>query len=316
MIAVRNVNMGQLRRMLVSGVRGAKAAAGPAAQEYDWKRPCRFGQAQLEQLAAATGKLAEAAARRMGTLLRSTVELKAQPLEQLYAGAMRQESQKDANRCFGAALVRDGKGCGRIDVAKGQARQWVARLLGGAENGAAEEREMSDFERELLSDLHGALAAELSGALTGGGGRAVALGAAGADVAVEGEEGAEYCRLAFMAGDAKEPAVVVIVLSDLLEPLSGPKAAGQKPEAAAAAMREHFSRVVLEAEVLAGTAEVTMGQVLALEAGDVLLLSQRTNEPAKLLVEGKAVLLGTPVSCDGQYGLRIVGSVNPVKGDR
>lgn len=304
--------MDQLRAMLVAGVRGGKAAAEPAAQEYDWNRPCRFGRAQFEQLAAALNKLAGAAGRRLSSLLRNTIELKAQPLAQVYAAALRKQGAGEAGKRFGSALVRDGKCCGRIEVAKGEARQWVARLLGGGSE-AAEQREMSDVERELLDDIFGALAAELSGAMTAGGGKTVALAGAGAGEEIEGADDAEYCVVGLAVGDAKEPAVVVTVLSESLEPLSGRKTAAQKPEAAAAALREHFARVGIEAEVLAGSAKVTMGQVLALEPGDVLLLDQRTNEPAKVLVEGRVVLQGTLVSCDGQYGLRIVGGTSAAR---
>ena len=327
MIAARNIDAAGLRRMLAERAGAAAPARGEAeAGEFDWTRPCRFSRTALAELNAAVAALAEAVGERLSALLRTELELHAQPPEQLYASALRKD-QADAAAMFRAALARDGQSCGHLAVEPAQGRRWVARLLGAAGEDEADGRELSGLERELLGDVLGGVAAELSSRLKAAGGEAVALhggvenpGSNEQDQRDEnqqtddlGADNAEYCRVKFRPGPEQQDAAVLVLTlrSELLEPLAGRKPAPRKADGDAA-VREHFARMVLAAEVRVGTARLTMGEALALAGGDVVLLDEHPRAAPQVIVEGKPLLRCAPVVCEGRYGVRIVGPVEDV----
>lgn len=62
-------------------------------------------------------------------------------------------------------------------------------------------------------------------------------------------------------------------------------------------------RVGLVVEI--GSAEMTVEELFALKAGDVVKLLQRVDEPAALCLDGKPVARGTLVAVDDNFGLQL-----------
>ncbi|MEO4049397.1 FliM/FliN family flagellar motor C-terminal domain-containing protein [Pseudomonas sp. CAU 1711] len=66
-----------------------------------------------------------------------------------------------------------------------------------------------------------------------------------------------------------------------------------------------IKHVKVELVVELGTAEMTVDQLFALKAGDVVKLLERVNEPASLCIDGKRVARGNLVAVEDNFGLQL-----------
>jgi flagellar motor switch protein FliN len=79
---------------------------------------------------------------------------------------------------------------------------------------------------------------------------------------------------------------------------------GQSPNLIARDM-ELIKHVKVELVVELGTAEMTVDQLFALKAGDVVKLLEQVNEPASLCIDGKRVARGNLVAVEDNFGLQL-----------
>lgn len=68
---------------------------------------------------------------------------------------------------------------------------------------------------------------------------------------------------------------------------------------------ELIKHVKVELVVELGTAEMTVDQLFALKAGDVVKLLEQVNEPAALCIDGKRVARGNLVAVEDNFGLQL-----------
>lgn len=68
---------------------------------------------------------------------------------------------------------------------------------------------------------------------------------------------------------------------------------------------ELIKHVKVELVVELGTAELTVDQLFALKAGDVVKLLEKVTEPASLCVDGKRVARGNLVAVEDNFGLQL-----------
>ncbi len=64
-------------------------------------------------------------------------------------------------------------------------------------------------------------------------------------------------------------------------------------------------QVKTSVQVCVGTVSMSIGELMALKAHQVVRLQQAIEEPVDLLVEGKPVARGQLVAVDGQFAIRI-----------
>jgi flagellar motor switch protein FliN/FliY len=64
-------------------------------------------------------------------------------------------------------------------------------------------------------------------------------------------------------------------------------------------------QVKTKVQVCVGNVSLSIGELMALKAHQVVRLQQAVEEPVDLLVEGKAVARGQLVAVDGQFAIRI-----------
>ncbi|MGA2722552.1 MAG: flagellar motor switch protein FliN [Bryobacteraceae bacterium] len=74
-------------------------------------------------------------------------------------------------------------------------------------------------------------------------------------------------------------------------------------------MKPHTLDVLLDVElpvtVRLGSAQVTFGDVMGLNAGSLLEFDRAPEEPVEVLVNGRVVARGEMVTVQGNYGVRI-----------
>jgi flagellar motor switch/type III secretory pathway protein FliN len=111
-----------------------------------------------------------------------------------------------------------------------------------------------------------------------------------------------------VAAPADDSCVCLVILTDLLMPAVEPPAAPTPPQQAASQLRSAVESATVNATAILGVARASVRDIMALEAGDVLLVERKVNEAIDLLVQGRHVLRGVPVCTDGHYGLEVAGN--------
>jgi flagellar motor switch protein FliN len=66
-----------------------------------------------------------------------------------------------------------------------------------------------------------------------------------------------------------------------------------------------IKHVMVELSVELGSAEMSVDELFALKAGDVVKLLQQVNQPATLCLDGKAVARGSLVAVDDNFGIQL-----------
>lgn len=66
-------------------------------------------------------------------------------------------------------------------------------------------------------------------------------------------------------------------------------------------------------QVCVGDIELTVGELLAAQEHQVLVLKRAVHEPLDLLIEGKVVARGQLVAVDGHFGVRVTELPVPLK---
>jgi flagellar motor switch protein FliN/FliY len=67
----------------------------------------------------------------------------------------------------------------------------------------------------------------------------------------------------------------------------------------------------LKAEVLLGHQRMALGDLIGLQAGEIVELNRRAEQPLELVVNGAVVAHGEIVIMDERYGLRLTNIVSP-----
>jgi flagellar motor switch/type III secretory pathway protein FliN len=101
------------------------------------------------------------------------------------------------------------------------------------------------------------------------------------------------------------PAPALVLTSRFLEPLAAADPDAQAgpvdPETFTRAVRARIEAAPVAVQAVVGTASVPLGDFLALESGDVIVLDRERGETIDLTVEGRTVLRARPVLSAGRY---------------
>ena len=262
--------------------------------------------AKLEDTAA---RFAKELSRTMGALLRSRIDVEPMSVTQQYAARLRQPGDEAPEVYFAELVGRGGEHCGLVTVPAEAGAAWVARLLGGSP--ADDDRELSALETELLSEILRALAQGISAASESADGPALTQRqeVSKGHLVLPAEDSDEYCKFVFRLSAWERQSVVFFVLAaEAVDQILGVRHApsGRTPEQTRTDLLGHVRCVPVSATLRLGHASVPMRDVMDLEPGDVMLLQQRIDQPAEVVLQGKVVLLADPVTCQGRYGAQIV----------
>ena len=299
---------------LLSAAKGGESVESESIEttDYDWNVPCRFTPVQLEKLEWFVQKAATVISDKLTAQLQEDAGLRSDPLTQHYAGRLAMlEGGADS---FHFTVTREnGEQCGLVVIPGQLAREWVGNALGGSESASDNEHEFSSLEAALMRDVIVAVVEAFSSEYHGISGGALQCGAqvSAEESLPDAKSEDEYCLLVFRIGEEKDQATISFILdSDLLTGVASSGIAAQSSERPPGEAREHMLACVNQAAVMATvslmTVDLSMRQVMNMEIGDVLMSELCVGQPLELLVGGKYVASGYPVSCEGQYALQIV----------
>lgn len=281
----------------------ARLTAPPADEtpaDYDWLSPCRFDPAQRRRLDELATAAAAELSQRLGRLLQMPVDVRPGSFTQHYGRALRAPATQEGAYRMSLLVGEGGPPAGWISLEAAWAVAWVGRLLGGAATiAAAEPRPLSSLETTLLQDVFstmtGGLAEAWRNRLT-----ASPLPASGPEL----RDDDTYGCFQFRVGD--QPAVAITMNADWAEDLAAAAATPRKaPGELRQAILAHLEYAAAEALALTAEAKIAARDLMALEAGDVLLLNLTPQDLVRLVVDGQTILTGEPVVCEGHYAVRI-----------
>lgn len=309
--------------LLMAAKKGPPAEVEPnEATDYDWNVPCSFTPAQLEKLQRFAERAGAEIAKMLGAQLHEEVELLPEKLSEHYAARL--GLLEDHADSYHVPIAGEGgEQCGLVVIPGELARGWVAKALGSTESTAGQERELSSLESALMQDTVAMVVEAFSAELQAIGGRVLQCGRQGPDKAAlpDAKDEREYCVLAFRAGQGSDqPAISFVLASDVLAEAIDAAATRQSADRPSEDSRKDMLASIKAASVTATVGlsmiGLTLREFMSLEEGDLLITDSRIDRPLELLVDGEAVLSGHPVSCDGQYALRIAARDGTTGRDR
>jgi len=109
--------------------------------------------------------------------------------------------------------------------------------------------------------------------------------------------------------DAAPTGPALLLASRFLEPLAdddpAAHAASADPDAVHARIRARIEEAPVEVHANLGTASIGLGDLLALEPGDIVVLDRAVGETIDLSVDGQIVLRARPAVSAGQYAVQV-----------
>ena len=295
-------------RLLQASANGTPAAMTDTdASDYDWTASHHFSTAQIQQLTTVAQDAARKLSEALRKALRTEITLVAEQVAGRYAKDIKEKSPDTGVYCLGLDGAGGQRG-GLIAVAGAAAVDWVSALLGGG-GGSGGGREMSKLEVSLLEDVVSSLAGGFCESFGASGGAALSVsGQLGTDIAgLLGEDSEEYCWIGFRLEEAEgDIALWVAVVSDAAdEALGGRHEQAKTPEQMRQEVLACMMHAPIKATVELGTTQATIRDIAAVEAGDVLVLDRRVDEPVELLVQGKTISAGYLAKAEGRYAVRL-----------
>jgi flagellar motor switch protein FliM len=308
---------GQLLNSLGKG-RGGYTQLGESeqVQDYPWDRPQRFTGSQIARIEEFVGGFAESAVKYLAPQLHLTLQAGAAVTSQRFAPALKQELEGVEE--FRCALVDDAsRPLGLFRLPMSEACGWVERLLGGMQSDSEQQRDLSELERAILVDLVGELCRRLSGLLAEQDAPAVhAHQTAGSELlALDDDASIDYTTfmlpLTIEAGaeaeeEKKQVELRLVLRSSFLAEAFHCTPQASELDDSQLRMREHLHEARVQADIHLGSTRTPVRDLLSLEAGDVLVLDRRVDEPAELKIRGRALFQGSAVQCGEDYGFSVL----------
>jgi flagellar motor switch protein FliM len=284
------------------------------SEEYDFGCPWRLTGPRGAAVRGAAQRLADAVAAALAGLLRSDVSLDAEVSEHFFA-SLPEQTCGESDFC---ALLDDnntGEHQGALVVSAPPAIAWVGRLLGSTADAAPDaDRSLSALETALLEDVLSAVLASIASVssqtpagvlqpqpdLHRG---ALSLPLSATD---------EVARISMRVAGESQPALTLVVRTPWLEKLASLEPAKFQQDASIAAVQlaGHIEQVAIGVEVWLDSAIVTMRDAMALEHGDVLVLTPSAHGPARLVVQDQVIAVGTPAQSGGLYAIQVARKGN------
>lgn len=304
----------KLRALLAAAQRdGVSEQKQVEAADYDWGRPHRFCGEQKKKLEKFVEQLAESAGEKLTGFYGDGLTLQTADSEELFAGRVTTQifdtGRKDYFKGFADGADNS---LGFVRFPLDSARELVAVLLGETgEQGDEQAEGLSGLEQTLLSDVADAVVGSVSQVLEDRGGKSVEgpgeLVCGQCPIVVSPTD--ELLRVALeVEYGGRKGSIGVLMLSERVESLicgarSATAAAGG--EKTAERMRGHLEQVPVYVEGRIGRVWAALREIMEIEAGDILVLDRKADEPIEVLVEGVRLFTGRPAKFGGKYSVLI-----------
>jgi len=276
---------------------------------HNWNQARYFNSEQLEEIENFTTKLAEVMAEKFSMLYNSDFDTTITSTTQHFAGDFSDSDgkEKDYYLAFG-----DGpeNRFALIGVPALTALTWTAQLLGDTESEKNPDKDLSYLEKSLLldiatntinafSEVYEHHDFHLSESIVRGG------------FPLDIESTKELCKINFKtvkAGEKDGPEAYFLISSDKLEPVIPQKMQTEETVSAeeiSKRMLDYVHRTPLPVTAILAHATLRFEEIMSLQAGDILLLNKKANEPLELIVKNRSLYRGRLAKSEKMYAVCI-----------
>ena len=310
------------KEMLEALLRGgggnvADAGASDGYEAFDWSQPCHFSKPQLTLLEELAREYCRKLGQRLTKELRAEVTVGMTGISQRNAVDFAGEIEESS---FVVSTSKAGGGeRGGLVIEEKLGLAWIDRILGGSAGDGGGRGLLSELDKSLVSEA-GAWMVETMVAswedrgfgkwqveegVTQDGGERLRIRDTiflVVELAVSGGSGEGTVRAALPVGGleglAREEGQV-----------RRQPAEGENREADQKKILEHLGVIPVGLSVCLGRGEVTLEELLGLEAGDVVVLEQDIDGEVEMEVGGRTCFAGKPGTLTGRYALEITRAI-------
>ena len=292
------------------------------APPYDWYQPHCFNGQQMKKLSAFAAKVATSLATKFGALCQKCSEVAIVSTSEHFSAQFigqgptdqDEKNNKDPVNYYLPFSMGQEEPCGFVSIPPQTALMWTTQLLGDTESKEGATRPLSDLEVSLLFDIVKLIVDSLSAAAEKANFRSTSTAVMDRlPIQLKGTE--EFCKITFNTkkqDSGTAPEAHILILSDKLIPLvtDAGQATGKFSEKEITnAMQNHIEKISIPITVQLASVAVTVEEALNLSPGDILVLDKKIDEPAHLLVNGKAIFRGRCAKSAGNYAIAITEPV-------
>ncbi len=283
------------------------------AAEYNWHQPHYFGSNQLKRLDGFVEKVAKSCTQKFTQLYHSDFNVAIVSTTQHFASELfnSDNEQSDYHLAFG----NEEQVFGLVGIPGQTAIIWATQLLGDSKSAEDSDGDLSPLEQSLLFDIASGIIKALSDSYDGYDLRPLSEIVRGQmPIELDGTE--EICKITF---SVKKPdsenssEAYFLIFCDKLQTIVGQKAQTGKvfsDQDISKAMHNHLQDTPVSVTVQLARVMFNFQEIMSLEVDDILLLDKRVNEPAELIVEGKAIFRGQPAKSESKHAVVITELCN------
>ncbi len=310
-ISANNLNRQKVQQLL------AAIGSGPVEDntqvqttEYNWHQPHYFSLKQIKKLDDLAKKFTTAVAEKFACLCQSDFNVATASITQHYAVESRNQTSDSKQEYFLIFGKDKTHLCGAVGIPSQTAVIWARQLLGDSETEGDSDKDMSQLEVSLLSEIGSGIVKAFSSSYESFDFHPVDGFVKGQlPLLLKGTE--ELCRIEFnvkKADSEKESAAYLLILCSELDTVAGKTAFvggpnAISPEEVSKAILRHIEQIQVNVTAQLASTQLTFNQVLNLQVGDILLLDKRVDEPMELMVDGRRVYYGLPAKSGDRYAV-------------
>ena len=310
-----NLSREKIQQLLDAiGSRPSEDTSQIESTEYNWHQPRYFSSEQLRSLDEFMKKVSTSVAGKFTSLCQCNFDVTIDSFTQHFASEFINQSldneQSDYYLTFG---TNQNHLCGVISIPLKTAVIWTTQLLGDLESGEDTDKELTQLEISLLSDIASGIVEAFSDSF-----ETVDFHPAGnitkGQWPLRLQDTKELCKIIFSVKKAESENASVanlLILCSELEPVVGKDkhtAHGLSAEDISKAIIERVQQVRVCVTAELSTTYLSFHQILNLQTDDILILDKRIDEPMDLVVDGRTVNYGWPAKSAGQYAVVITAS--------
>jgi len=278
--------------------------------EYNWHQPHYFSLKQIKKLDDLAKKFTMAVAEKFACLCQSNFNVATASITQHYASEFRKQTS-DSKQEYFLIFGRDQAHLyGAVGIPSQTAVVWARQLLGDSETEGDSDKDMSQLEESLLSEIGSGIVEAFSSSFESFDFRPVNDFVKGQlPLQLKGQE--ELCKIAFnveKAGSEKESAAYLLMLCSELDTAAGKTASVDRTNAISTeevskAILRHIEQIHVNVTAQLASTQLTFDQILNLQVGDILVLDRRVDEPIELMVDGRRAYYCWPAKSGNRYAV-------------
>jgi flagellar motor switch protein FliM len=308
---LKNAGKERMLKMLSKMPAAKTAEPAPAdCSDYNWLEPHCFGDDQLEKINIFAKTLEEKINTRLKNYFGQNFKVEFDSTVQFFCEEQNSSENQSTDYCLGFS-GETGSIFGLVNMPAETAAAWTSHILGDTHTEQQQNAELSSLERSLLHDIAAEVVNSIALAIPHG--KIKPQGCiTESSAAMNFTPGQEVCRLAFkftMDNSEKKPFNFSYLV--LCEHITNVVLAGNAAKISAdpAKTRETIIRnlknVTIPLSSILCRQVFSLGELLSLEADDVIVFDKKTSDSVDVLVDGKTSFYGMLAKNNNNYAVVI-----------